>query len=134
MAGASKKRWLPIALPAALLVLSVLSWLMLYPHPSDPKSLFYQAWKLGIPLIKVETAYEAMIGDPKRLDLVKGRSLSALKRRFGNVRREELLPYQEYCFKTGPYREREIAFLGDSKWMVLFENGTVIDLILCKGI
>ncbi len=133
MTSTNEIRRLFFALLAATLVLPVMIWVVLYPHPNDPKGLFYQAWRLGIPLIKSETAYEAMIGDPDRLNLVKGRNLIALRRRFGKIRRKELLPYQEFCFKNSPYREREAAFLGDSSWMVLFEGGTVADLVLCKG-
>lgn len=74
-----------------------------------------------------------MIGDARRFDLVKGKNLEAIKKRFGLVRRDDLLPYQEFCLKNGSYHDKDIAFLGDSKWMILFEDGKVVDLILCKG-
>ena len=115
-----------------LIVIPIVLWMIVY-SPTDPKSLFYQAWKRGIPLETVNSAFEAMIGDRNRLELVKGKNIEEIRRKFGHLRRDDLLPYQAMCVTNGGYKAKDLVFLGDSNWMVLFSNGFAIELILCKG-
>ena len=120
--------------PVSLLPMSSVhtTWLSLYPEKTDPKNLYYRAWRLGFPTLSVDDAYQAMIGDTNTLEIVKGKTLRQLQARFGNIRKDgELLPYQRDCLNRIEYlKGKNIAFLGDSYWLVVFEGDRVADLIL----
>ncbi len=111
------------------------AWMLLYPSPSDPKNLQYVLWKAGIPCINLDTAAETMIGDCSASKLVLGKTKAQLQRRFGI-----LLPpgkASDYLQKYGAYSPtgagKDVMFIRQSPWMVIFINDKATDLILIKG-
>ena len=114
-------------------VVTVCLWNLVYSPTRDPKGLPYLLWKLGLPTIDPNIALGIMTGDSGAGKLVKGLTTDQLRKRFGHVNRDDLTPYQRYC-KEHQAPLGDVAFLGDSNWMVKFEGGVVVDLVLCKGL
>lgn len=122
------------AAPIIALLLSISVWVGMYPSENDPKNVRYVLWKLSICTMNIDVAVGTMIGDNNRDDLVIGRTSSELQRRFGFLRgRGEVSSYLRLYSQSPPWRDKEVLFIRASPWMVVFENGRAVKLILVKG-
>jgi hypothetical protein len=117
-------------------------WVKAYPVGYDPKNIDYVLWKHGLNQnMNLDNAIGAMTHDTWAVRLVEGQSKEELTNRFGFIRTlKEARPYDQLCSTNGSFGERgvaaagkEVVFLRDSDWMVILDNGTAVDLVLCKG-
>ena len=113
------------------------AWLALYPQKSDPKNLYYVAWKWGFPTMDPEAACENMIGDRNTEDLVMGKTVEQVRKRFVHLRENDFLFYQQAALERvkkasgkGSFEGKKIVFLGNTYWIVVFKNGRASDLII----
>ncbi len=129
-----KARAKPVVVVAlGLLLTLVAGWMLMYPSP-DPKNLGYVLWKAGIYKLDLRTATDMMVGDPNRSRLVVGRTRAELRRRFGSlIPPAEATPYLRTCYSNSPWKDRDVAFLASSSWMVVFDGNRATQLVLAKG-
>jgi|HubBroStandDraft_5_1064220.scaffolds.fasta_scaffold358004_1 hypothetical protein len=117
----------------------LLAWIEIYPEGQDPKNIGYVLWTHGLNQnMNLDNAVAAMTHDRWPLRVVKGLSKEQLKSRFGYIRSLEEAPQHKGCYpatgELGTWADRkEVAFLRDSAWMVILDQGRVVDLVLCKG-
>lgn len=108
-------------------------WFAVCHDKSDSKGPRYIMWKVGLWPFDPEVVYRSMVTDRNRDALVIGLTAKELEIKFGLLRnRQTATKYQRFYSDQYP-KEQEIAWLGDSAWMVIFENGRVIVLCLEKG-
>ena len=124
---------------AAAIILVLLfftsAWFATYPSASDPKSIQYLLWKNGPFHITLSEASSAMIGDPKRDNLVIGKTRQEIEARFGRLLNpDEVAPYfRDYYLSNEIWRHKQAAFIKDSNWMILFDHDRATGVILVKG-
>lgn len=118
----------------ALLLVCIGGWVLMYPSSSDPKNIKYVLWKDGIYRLNPEIATATMIGDPGRDKLVVGKTKAQLKDKFGSlVSVADVSPYLRSCYQKSSWKDRDVLFIGQSPWMVVFDGGEATDLVLVKG-
>jgi len=140
------KRWISKCIAAIFfvavgMVLSagiLLAWIGLYPEDVDPKNLEYVLWKHGLNQnMNLDHAIAGMIHDRDPVSIIKGLSREQLTERFGYVHNRDQVPGLSNCYAPGFHGTRlegkEVAFLRDGPWLVIFDHGKAIDLGLCKG-
>jgi hypothetical protein len=105
-----------------------------YPDKYDPKNIHYVLWKWGFVSIDRDRALGTMTHDNAD-PLVVGKTKSELIRRFGYLRSiNEASPYlRDYCYYGSGRGGKSVGFLRETNWMVVFENGKAVELVLCKG-
>jgi hypothetical protein len=113
------------------LVLGV--WVAAHPDSSDPKNIQYVMWKQGLFQMNEDLALGTMVGDYSSRSLVIGKSEQDLKKRFGYLRTIKEIPYYNRCYSDSPWNGKPVKLLRSSNWMVVFDGGKAIDLILLKG-
>lgn len=74
-----------------------------------------------------------MVGDRYRDHLVLGMTEHDLIRRFGFLRTPANANTMQKYYYEHIFKGQNVAWLRDSPWMVVFENGRVVRLVLCKG-
>jgi hypothetical protein len=108
-------------------------WSLAYPPP-DPKSIQYVLWKADLYKLALPDATGAMVGDPHRDDLVLGKTRAQLEKRFGPlVPLADAPPYLRACYQDSDWKTRDVLFIANSEWMVVFDGGKAVDLVLMKG-
>jgi hypothetical protein len=118
----------------ALLFACVGGWALMYPSSSDPKNIKYVLWKAGLYRVNLEVATTAMIGDPGRDKLVVGKTKAQLRDRFGPlVSAAEASPYLRGCYQNSSWKDRDVLFIGQGPWMVVFDGDKATNLVLIKG-
>lgn len=151
-----------IAIAAALVVVAGVAWLRNDAHgvrclwhagisgdPSkacwDPESACYVSWKAGTyPASLAPGVTSAMIADPKRHEVVVGKTTAQLRAKFGlDLITTEYESYRGAYLRicraaAGTPRERRslpVLFLdsGAWPWMIVFEGDTATGLVLLKG-
>jgi hypothetical protein len=117
----------------ALAAICVCAWALMYPSP-DPKNLKYVLWKADLYKLNLDEATGTMVGDRNRDKLVVGKTKAQLRDKF------ELLlppadasPYLRGCYQDSYWKGRDVLFIGQSSWMVVFDGGKATDLVLIKG-
>jgi len=109
-------------------------WTLMYPSSSDPKNIKYVLWKAGFYKVNVDAATTAMIGDPSRDKIVLGKTKAQLRDRFGPLLSPaEASPYLRGCYQNSPWKDRDVFFIGQSSWMVVFDSNKATNLVLVKG-
>jgi hypothetical protein len=93
--------------------------------------------------MNLDDALSGMTHDTWAVRLVQGKSKDELTKRFGKTRTLlQARPYDQFCYAASgtvgelgvPAAGHEVVFLRDSDWMVIFQNGRAVDLVLCKGL
>lgn len=126
-------------LRVALIVLGLMSvffigWILTYPQTSDPKNFEYVLWKSGLFPMNLDLATGTMIGDPRRSDLVLGKSESQLRKKFGYLTTlDQASPYLKACYENSGWKTQKVRFIRTSPWMVVFDGDKAVDLVLIKG-
>ena len=118
----------------ALLLISLVSWLVLYPFANDPRNVKYVFWKVGLYRMNPDLATEIMVGDADRDRLVVGKTELQLRSRFGDL----LAPanaseYLRQCYEHSPWSGKRVLFIRRSPWMVVFDGNKATNLVLIKG-
>ena len=124
-----------LALFTLLVPIAIGGWWLLYPETSDPKNIKYVLWKAGFHTMDVDLATGTMIGDAARNELVIGKSKEQLLDRFGFLLSpKDVSPYvRDYCLGGWPGDHRNVLFIRQSPWMVVFNGGKATELVLMKG-
>ncbi len=118
----------------ALLVAGIGAWVLMYPSSNDPKNIRYVLWKAGLCSIKLDAATAAMVGDRNRDKLVVGKSREQLRHKFGPLLSPAATsPYLRGCYQNSGWKDREVLFIGESSWMVVFDGDSASNLVLIKG-
>jgi hypothetical protein len=118
----------------ALLVVCTGGWALLYPSSNDPKNIKYVFWKAGLYRVNLDAATAAMVGDPSRDKLVVGKTKAQLRNRFGSLLSPaEASAYLRGCYENSSWKDRDVLFIGQSAWMVVFEADKATNLVLVKG-
>ena len=81
-----------------------------------------------------DIATETMIGDAGRDKLVIGKTKEQLRNRFGYL----LTPanasqYLRTCYQNSSWKDRDVLFIRQSPWMIVFDGNKATDLVLIKG-
>jgi hypothetical protein len=112
----------------------VTTWVLTYPD-GDPKNIKYVLWKAGLYQMNLDVAAGTMIGDGKGRDnLVVGRTREQLRSRFGYLLTPaEASQYLRGCYQNSGFKAREVLFVRQSPWMVVFDGDKATSLVLIKG-
>jgi len=117
-----------------LVLILVVGWALMYPSSSDAKNIKYVLWKAGLYKMNLEVATAAMVGDPNRDKLVVGKTKADLRDKFGLLLAPvEASPYLRGCYQSSSWKDRDVLFIGQSSWMVVFDGDKAINLVLIKG-
>lgn len=118
---------------AAILAILIVGWLIMYPSP-DPKSITYVLWKADLYALNRDEATGMMIADPNRDKLVVGKTKEQLQDKFGSLLSlANASPYLRECYQNSSWKDRDVLFIGQSSWMVIFEGDKATNLVLAKG-
>jgi hypothetical protein len=108
-------------------------WALTYPSP-DPKSIKYVLWKADLYRLNPDEATGTMVGDPHRDKLVVGKTKPQLRDKFGSLLLPaEASPYLRGCYHNSSWKDRDVLFIGQSSWMVVFDGDRATNLVLVKG-
>jgi hypothetical protein len=117
-----------------LLVVVALVWTVTYPSVSDPRNIKYVLWKNGLYALNLDTATGTMIGDASRERLVVGKTRAQLQKKFGYLTNlTGASSYLKACYQHSAWENRDVLFIRNSSWMVIFNRDQATDLLLCKG-
>jgi hypothetical protein len=109
-------------------------WEAMHPSPRDPKSIGYVLWKAGLYRADLAIVTGTMIGDPKRDELVVGKTKAQLRARFGELlTTEDASSYFRWSHEASSWKGRTVLFLPGGPWMIVFEGDTASQLVLLKG-
>jgi hypothetical protein len=116
------------------IIVLVIVWSLTYQSESDPKNIKYVLWKNDLYPMNVDKAIGTMIGDAGREKLVVGKTKMQLQKKFGYlVAPSDADPYMKSCYLESHWKDRDVLFIRDGPWMVLFSDEKASELILCKG-
>jgi hypothetical protein len=109
-------------------------WITMCSSPSDPHNFYYFMWKHRLWSLSYERIHAGMITDRKRDLLILGKSKPEIGSRVGPLTDpRHATPYLRSYYETGPYRDKDVAYLGKSALMVVFEHGRGKTVIIVKG-
>ena len=78
-------------------------------------------------------AAAAMISDPNSTKLVIGKTKRDLEHRFGRLLRpNEVSAYYQDGYANG-WAGKDVLFIRDSPWMIVFDGNKATQLVLMKG-
>lgn len=108
-------------------------WALTYPSP-DPKSIKYVLWKADLYKLNFDEATGTMVGDRNRDKLVVGKTKAQLRDKFGSLLSPAAAsPYLRGCYQNSAWKDKDVLFLGQSPWMVVFDGDKATNLVLVKG-
>lgn len=117
----------------AVLIVFVAAWVLTYPD-GDPKNIKYVLWKAGLYRMNLDTAADTMIGDGSHDSLVVGKTKAQLRDKFGYLLTPaDASQYVRGCYQNSGWRSKEVLFIRQSPWMVVFDGDKATDLVLIKG-
>jgi hypothetical protein len=117
-----------------LFVVVFVGWALAYPSESDPKNIKYVLWKNGLHGMNLETATGTMIGDRSREKLVVGKTRVQLREKFGYLSKPaDISPYLKGCYQDSAWKDKDVLFIRQTPWMVIFDGDKASELILFKG-
>jgi hypothetical protein len=123
-----------LALAVAIPILFVGGWVGTYPSDGDPKNIKYVLWKRGLYRTNLDVAADTMIGDASRDTLVIGKTKAQLRERFGYLQTAaEASQYLRGCYQDSAWKNRDVLFIRNSPYMVIFDGDRAVELILIKG-
>ncbi|HEY6386978.1 MAG TPA: hypothetical protein VIX91_14985 [Candidatus Acidoferrum sp.] len=108
-------------------------WALTYPSP-DPKSIKYVLWKADLYKLNLDEATGTMVGDRHRDKLVVGKTKAQLRDKFGSLLSPAgVSAYLRGCYQNSSWKDREVLFIRQSPWMVVFDGDKATNLVLVKG-
>jgi hypothetical protein len=100
---------------------------------TNPKNLKYVLWKVGLYRMDIDSAVFTMVRDPDRDKLVVGKTKEELQNRFGDLLTlEQVSQYYRDGYNLG-WKNKDVLFIKNSPWMIVFDHGTATNLVLMKG-
>jgi len=109
-------------------------WALTYPSSGDPRNMQYVLWKAGLYKVSLEQATTAMIGDRNRNKLVLNKTKEDLRDKFGSLLSPaDASPYLRGCYENSSWKDKGVLFIGQSPWMVVFDDDRATNLVLIKG-
>ncbi len=110
------------------------AWLLTYPDRSDPKNIEYVLWKAGLYKMNLDTSIATMIGDSNRDKLVLGKTKRELERKFGYLSSSaDVSAYLSGCYHDSSWNGKDVLFIRNGPWMVVFDRNRATSLVLIKG-
>ena len=108
-------------------------WALMYPSP-DPKSIKYVLWKADLYKLNFDEATGTMVGDGNRDKLVVGKTKAQLRDKFGSLLSPaDASQYLRECYQNSAWKDKDVLFIGQSSWMVVFDGDKATTLVLIKG-
>ena len=108
-------------------------WVLMYPS-TDPHSIKYVLWKDDLYTMNLEEATATMVGDSNRDKLVVGKRKDQLRDKFGSLLSPaDASRYLRECYRNSEWKGRDVLFIGQSSWMVVFDGDKATKLVLVKG-
>jgi hypothetical protein len=112
----------------------VIGWVLVYPSSGDPRNIKYVLWKVGLYQMNLDVATGTMIGDPGRDKLVVGKTKAQIRDKFGLLLMpSEASQYLRGCYQSSPWKDRDVLFIRNSSWMIVFDGDSATKLVLMKG-
>jgi hypothetical protein len=109
-------------------------WILTYPSASDPKNIRYVLWKHGLYRMDIDTASGIMIGDANSEMLVLGKTKVELREKFGYLSTLPVAsPYLRGCYESSDWNGKDVLFIRNSPWMIVFSGDKATQLVLIKG-
>jgi hypothetical protein len=128
-----KMRMLIFAIIVTVVVIFFGGWALMYPSP-DPKNVRYVLWKADLYKLNLDEVTGTMVGDRNRDKLVVGKTKSQLRDKFGPLLAPvDASPYLRGCYQNSPWKDRDVFFIGQSSWIVVFDGEKATNLVLVKG-
>lgn len=94
----------------------------------------YVAWKYrGEPLPPMLELSQNLIRDKKRDDLVRGLTVEQVRAKFGDLRTKNFTDIQKLHEQHDAFKQHPHAWIGETQWIVNFDNGKATGLDLVKG-
>ena len=82
----------------------------------------------------VDRAASTMIGDRYRDRIVLGKTKEQLRDRFGYLTNlSEASPYRRGCYFLSGRTGKEVLFIRNRDWMIVFDGDRATELVLIKG-
>jgi hypothetical protein len=108
-------------------------WMIAYPSLSDPQNIRYVLWKAGLHTMDPVTAAETMIGDRRSERIVVGKTkkLDSVFRTLLTSRETTL--YMRACYENSAWHDKDVRFIRESPWMIVFDGDKATALVLIKG-
>lgn len=129
-----RRRMLISVIIVVVVVVFFGGWALTYPSSSDPKNIKYVLWKADLYKVNLDQATAAMVGDPNRDKLVVGKTKAQLRDKFGPLLSSaEASPYLKGCYQNSAWKDKDVLFIGQSSWMVVFDGDRATNLVLIKG-
>ena len=129
-----RRRMLISVIIVVVVVVFFGGWAMTNPSSSDPKNMKYVLWKAGLYKVSLEQATTAMVGDRNRDELVVGKTKAQLKEKFGSLLSPaDASPYLRACYQNSAWKGKDVLFIRESSWMVVFDGDRATNLVLVKG-
>jgi hypothetical protein len=130
----TKSLAITVALALTFFIAVVIDWASTYPSDSDPKNIKYLLWKNGLCGMNLDTATGTMISDASREKLVIGKTKVQLREKFGYLSTPaDISQYLRGCYQASAWKDRDVVFIRNSPWMVIFDGGKATELVLIKG-
>ena len=127
------RRRMLISVIIVVVVMFFGGWALTYPTP-DPKSIKYLLWKADLYKLNLDEATGTMVGDRDRDKLVVGKTKAQLRDKFGSLLPPaNASPYLRGCYQNSSWKDRDVLFIGQSSWMVVFDGDQATNLVLVKG-
>lgn len=128
-----RRRMLISVIIVVVVVIFFGGWALTYPSP-DPKSIKYVLWKADLYKLNFDEATGTMVGDRNRDKLVVGKTKAQLRDKFGPLLSSaEASPYLKGCYQNSAWKDKDVLFIGQSSWMVVFDGDRATNLVLIKG-
>lgn len=84
--------------------------------------------------VNPDEALGAMVGDPQRDRLVIGKTKEQLRDEFGLLLTPEgASNYLRGCYEGSSWKGKEVRFIRQTPWMVVFDQDKATELVLIKG-
>jgi len=129
-----RSRMLISVIIVVVVVIFFSGWATTYPSSSDPKNIKYVLWKADLYKVSLDQATAAMVGDRNRDKLVVGQTKAQLRNKFGSLLSPtDASPYLRGCYQNSSWKDRDVLFIGQSSWMVVFDGDRATNLVLVKG-
>jgi hypothetical protein len=115
-----------------IMILTIATWSFVYSGP-DPRNIKYALWKAGLYKMDTDLAAFTMVRDPGRDKLVVGKTKEELQKRFGNLLTlEQVSQYYRNGYDLG-WKGKDVLFIKNSPWMIVFDRDRATSLVLMKG-
>ena len=116
------------------LMILIAGWAIVYPEP-DYRSPRYVLWKAGIYPMDLDLVATTLVVDPRRDELVVGKSEQQLMKRFGYLTPvAAATKHLQGCYQISSWTNRKVMFIRRSMVGVVFQGNKATDVVIMKGL